>query len=299
MKNSIVILLITLMVISCKPQNNHMKEIDWQGHRGARGNFPENTWPAFQFAMDNEMNTLEMDVVITADSQVVISHEPFLNHKICLDSTGNSIEEDKEKEFNIYQMNYAELQKFDCGTKINSSFPNQSHMVVAKPLLMDILKEVKDYAKEKQLALPNLNVEIKYQAGNEGLYHPSIAVYSNLVYKVLSKNYPKEKWNIQSFDFDVLKYWHKTYPEVPLAALVEENTNWKKHIDYLGFTPAIYSPYHILLEGSTIEALQAAGMKVIPWTVNETKVAEHLLSQGVDGIITDYPEIASEFKDNQ
>jgi glycerophosphoryl diester phosphodiesterase len=79
-------------------------EIDWQGHRGARGNYPENTWPAFKFAMDNQMNTLEMDVVISKDSQVIISHEPFLNHLICKDTAGNAIAEEDEKKWNLYEM---------------------------------------------------------------------------------------------------------------------------------------------------------------------------------------------------
>jgi glycerophosphoryl diester phosphodiesterase len=85
---------------------------------------------------------------------------------------------------------------------------------------------------------------------------------------------------------------------VPLAVLVVDNLNWEEQIEYLGFTPTIYSPNHIALDGHTIEKLQAAGMKVIPWTVNDAKVAGRLIGQGVDGIITDYPKIAAEFKDN-
>jgi glycerophosphoryl diester phosphodiesterase len=299
MRNLIVLISIVVLVIGCAPEKQILKEIDWQGHRGARGNFPENTWPAFQYAMDQKMTTLEMDVVITADSQVVVSHEPFMNHLICLDPDGNDIVEEEEKQYNIFHMSYEELQGFDCGTRIHPSFLKQTHVSVSKPLLSMVLNKVKLYAKMQKISLPRLNVEVKYKAENEGEFHPDIATYSQLVFQVLEENYPMDKWNIQSFNFDVLKYWHEIYPEVKLAVLVENNTDWQAHIDYLGFTPEAYSPNHILLEGNTISDLQEAGMKVIPWTVNKPKVAERLIEQGVDGIITDYPIIASEIHNNQ
>ena len=275
------------------------KSFDWQGHRGARGNFPENTWPAFKFAMEQSVNTLEMDVVITKDNQVVISHEPFLSHIICLDSTGNPISEEEEKEFNIYQMTYEELKAFDCGTANHPRFLKQQHVSTSKPLLLEVINKVKDHARQNKLTLPYLNVEIKYLKENQGIFHPDIATYSKLVYSVLNDNYPNELWNIQSFDFDVLKYWHNQYPEVPLAALIEDSLNWKSHIAYLGFTPQIYSPYYILLNKKLVDEIHDANMKIIPWTVNDPKEAKKLIDLGVDGIITDYPEMAKEFKDIQ
>jgi glycerophosphoryl diester phosphodiesterase len=294
-----LLLALVLLFASCTQQKEMKTEIDWQGHRGARGNYPENTWPAFKFAMDNQMNTLEMDVVISKDSQVIISHEPFLNHLICKDTAGNAIAEEDEKKWNLYEMTYEEIAQCDCGSLGNPNFPDQDKMKVAKPLLKDVLDQVKNYAKAQGMELPYLNVEIKYVGGNQGVFHPEIPLFSRLVYEVLSVNYPKDKWNIQSFDFDVLKYWNKEYPKVPLAAFVESSTDIDSQFNYLGFTPAIYSPYHIIIDQATIDRLHEKGVKVIPWTVNKEKIAERLIEMGVDGIITDYPKMASKFRDNQ
>jgi glycerophosphoryl diester phosphodiesterase len=283
---------------SCDNSSTTSKNIDWQGHRGARGAYPENTWAAFQYAIDQNMTTLEMDVVITKDEKVVLSHEPFLNHKICLDSAGNPISEETEKEWNIYNMTYEELQKCDCGSIGNPDFPQQKQVGSPKPLLYDIIKKTIAYCEKEGKELPHMNVEIKYEDGMKNIYHPTITKFNNLVFKVLFMEYPKEKWNIQSFDFDVLKHFHKTYPKVPLAALVYESGAWEKQFEELGFTPEIYSPYHQLVDKTMVESLHERGAKVIPWTVNEEKDAARLLKLGVDGIITDYPNLAEKFRNN-
>jgi glycerophosphoryl diester phosphodiesterase len=284
--------------VSCNKAPQTYENIDWQGHRGARGEYPENTWAAFQYAIDQNMTTLEMDVVITKDEKVVLSHEPFLNHKICLDSTGNPIDEEQEKEWNIYKMTYEELQKCDCGSIRNPDFPHQKQVSSPKPLLYEITKKTKEYCKKEGKELPYINVEIKYEDGMQNVYHPTIKKFSQLVFNLLTTEYPKGKWNIQSFDFQVLKYFHKTYPQVPLAALVYESGAWEKQFEELGFTPEIYSPAFQLVNKNMVTALHEKNVKVIPWTVNQEKDAARLLKIGVDGIITDYPKLAEKFRNN-
>lgn len=299
MRNSLLILLAIIMFSSCTQKSENQQAIDWQGHRGARGNFPENTWPAFQYAIDQNMNTLELDVVITKDEKVVLSHEPFLNHQICMDSSGNAIAEEDEKSYNIYQMTYDELKQFDCGDIQNPNFPEQKTVAnTPKPLLIDILEKVKSYSKSKGHNLPYLNVEIKYEEDMKNTFHPEIDKFSDLVYDVLFKNYPSELWNIQSFDFNVLKYIHKTYPDVNLAALVYESGDYKSQLSELGFTPAIYSPYYELVDQKMVQDLHQQEVKIIPWTVNKEEPAERLIELGVDGIITDYPQLADKFRKN-
>lgn len=287
-----------LMFMSCTESPKNYENIDWQGHRGARGVYPENTWAAFQYAIDQNMTTLEMDVVITKDAKVVLSHEPYLNHKICLDTAGSPITEESEKDWNIYKMTYQELQKCDCGSLKNPDFPNQKQVSSPKPLLYDIIKKTIEYCENEGKELPNLNVEIKYTDGMQNVYNPNIKKFSRLVFKVLFMEYPQEKWNIQSFSFDVLKHFHKSFPKVPLAALVYESGAWEQQFKKLGFTPAIYSPYHQLVDQNMVSALHEKGVKIIPWTVNEEKDAARLLKIGVDGIITDYPELADKFRNN-
>lgn len=297
---SFFLLFSTLLVMmsACNETPENYENIDWQGHRGARGNYPENTWPAFQYAIDQNMTTLEMDVVITEDQKVVVSHEPFLNHQICRDTAGNTIAESAEKDWNIFQMTYEELQKCDCGSIQNPNFPDQKTVSGPKPLLSDIIEKVKAYCDQKGKELPLMNVEVKYEENMKGVFHPDIRAFNKLVYEVLDGDYPNNKWNIQSFDFNVLKQFRKDYPQVPLAALVYESDDWEGQFESLGFTPEIYSPYFGLVNHNMVKELHEKGVKVIPWTVNTEDDIARLLKIGVDGIITDYPHLADKFRNN-
>src|SRR5690349_18285871 len=112
-----------LTILSMSASAQYIPKFDVQGHRGARGLYPENTIPAFIAALDSGVTTIEMDVVITKDKQVVVSHEPWMSSAICLDSSGNEFSSKDEKKFNIYELTYDEVKLFDCGSKVNEKFP--------------------------------------------------------------------------------------------------------------------------------------------------------------------------------
>lgn len=288
MKKSIFVLFVLAMACSEKPKT--FVDIDLQGHRGARGLMPENTIPGFKKALDLGVNTLEMDLVITADSQVLVSHEPFMSAEICMDSTGQQVTEDAQLSHNIYQMTYDEVKSFDCGLKVHPRFPDQQKMAVSKPLLKEVIDAVDAYALEKGIETPNYNMEIKSRADADNIYHPEVPLFSELVFDLVNQKLDWSKVTIQSFDFRVLQYFNQKHPEVTLALLIENDRPWKENVDSLGFTPAIYSPDFQLLSSDIIEELHEAGMKVIPWTVNDRANMDRLLEWNVDGIITDYPD---------
>ncbi|MFA5584026.1 MAG: glycerophosphodiester phosphodiesterase family protein [Bacteriovoracaceae bacterium] len=255
---------------------------DWQGHRGARGLYPENTLGAMEVALKYPIKTLEFDVVLTKDNKVILSHEPWMNEVICLDPQGKKI---KGKEFNIYQMNYSEVEKFDCGSLANPHFPQQEKVKVAKPTLNEVLDNTKD--KNKNIFY---NIEIKSTVENENLgFQPDYKVFSDLVIKEIKKHLPESRFSIQSFDWRVLKYIHQKYPKVKLVALKYGPFKASNVISELGFTPTVFSPYFKDLTKNKVQDLQKKGMKVIPWTVNEVKDLKAIKEMGVDGIITDYP----------
>ncbi|MBX2843335.1 MAG: glycerophosphodiester phosphodiesterase [Flammeovirgaceae bacterium] len=270
-------------------------EFDLQGHRGARGLMPENTIPAFIKALEIGVNTLEMDVVISKDNQVVVSHEPWFNHSICTDSLNNQISEKAEKKHKIYEIDYAQIQLFDCGSTLNLKFPDQQSQKASKPLLEDVIISVEKYIKENDLPPVNYNIEIKSSPKGDGNFHPEIPEFSQLLHNVVKKHLPAERVIIQCFDFRVLKYWHREYPEYKLAALVSK-VSIEKQLKELGFTPTIYSPSYKYMDEDKIKKLHKIGMIVIPWTVNEKSKMIQLLDWGVDGIITDYPNIGKELK---
>jgi len=264
---------------------------DWQGHRGARGLMPENTIPSFLKALEYDVTTLELDVVISADNKVVVSHEHFLSPEICTDSLGNKIDQGSEMKWNIYQLTSNELGSFDCGSLPHPRFPDQKKLRVKKPLLADVFEAVKKYCHDNGLNEPSYNIELK--SGDEGdhIFHPEPGVFCEIVYAEVSNQIPIEKLTIQSFDFRILRYFHNTYPEVKLSVLIENDLSPQSNIQDLGFTPSVYSSYFKTLNREQVDWLHAQGIKVVPWTVNEASEMNALIQMGVDGIITDYPNL--------
>lgn len=272
----------------------YIPKFDLQGHRGARGLKPENTIPAFLVALDTGVTTLEMDLAITKDRQVIVSHEPWMSSEFCLQPGGKEIGEKEEKKFNIYQMTYEQVKGFDCGVKAHPRFPKQQKIALYKPLLKDVIVAVENHIKSFSQYEVDYNIEIKSEPVSDNKFHPTPQEFSDLVYAVLNQYLPMERVVIQSFDFRVLQYWHQKYPEVRLAALVENKKSVEDNLKELGFTPSIYSPDFQLLSTEDVLNLRQQKIRVIPWTVNEVEDMKKMRQMNVDGLITDYPDRAAQ-----
>ena len=290
----IIFAFLVLTSLNCYSQ--YIPKFDVQGHRGARGLLPENSIPAFLLALDSGVTTLELDVVITKDKLVVVSHDPWMSADICQDSMGNAIQEKDEKKFNIYNLTYNQVKQFDCGSLGNKGFPRQTKIAVTKPLLSDVIAAVEYHIKSYALYEVDYNIEIKTTPGGDKKFHPPVEEFSDLVYKLLDEYLPLERVVIQSFDFRVLKYWHKKYPQIRLSALVENTKSIESNLEDLGFKPHVYSPYFKLLSRDKVQYLRSQKVRVIPWTVNEVSDMLSLKGMGVDGFITDYPDRARKYK---
>jgi glycerophosphoryl diester phosphodiesterase len=282
------------MALSASAQ--YIPKFDVQGHRGARGLRPENTIPGFLLAIDSGVTTIELDVVITKDKQVVVSHEPWMSAAICSDPAGNPLQAKQEKKFNIYQMTYDEVMQFDCGSLGNKNFPQQQKMIIFKPLLSEVIAAVENHIMSYASYEVDYNIEIKSSPEGDKKFHPPVEQYSDLVYELIDQYLPLERIVVQSFDFRVLKYWHKKYPHIRLAALVENTKSIDSNLAALGFKPSIYSPYFKLLSKEKVHYLHRQRIRVIPWTVNEVSEMLSLKGMGVDGFITDYPDRAKKYK---
>ncbi len=307
MKNPFVAILMIAFFGSCKQakvaqaQQQGVEDLiksevfvfDLEGHRGARGLMPENTLPAFKKALQIGVNTLEMDIVATSDNQLLVSHEPWFDREICLDSLGGAIKDSVP--LNIYRHTYLQTQKYDCGSIGNPNFPGQEKQFATKPLLKDVIQMVESYAKLNNRKV-SYNIEIKSLPAGDNIYHPEPKVFADLLILLLkNQSIPKGRLTLQSFDFRVLQYLHQVYPQYRLAALVYKD-DMQINLGQLGFTPEIYSPLHTLLTAQVVEEIHKKGMKVVPWTVNDTLRMKELLSWKVDGIITDFPDKAIKMK---
>ncbi len=268
------------------------QQLDIQGHRGARGLLPENTINAFIKAVDLGVTTLELDVVISQDNQIVVSHEAYFSSTICVDAQKNPIDPDKEKGLNIYKMDYEEVVKYDCGINGNPRFPSQEKVSAHKPLLKEVVEIIEKHVQENNLSKVNFNIEIKSEEKGDNIFHPIPSKFADLVYEEAKRLLPLDRIIIQSFDIRVLKYLNEKDENLTLAFLVGNKLNYKAQLKKLGFNPSIYSPYFKLLDANVIVKLQKKGIKVIPWTVNDLSEMKLLIEWGVDGIITDYPDRA-------
>lgn len=149
-------------------KNEEELQVQVQGHRGDRGNFPENTIPAFISAAKKGVDVIELDVVISKDKKVVVSHEPFMHSLFVLTPSGDSISEDSQENFNLYEMSYDSIKKFDSGSKGNRLFPNQQKQKTYKPLLAEAIDSIENYIAESNLESVSYNIELKVQKINTG-----------------------------------------------------------------------------------------------------------------------------------
>ncbi|OWP83865.1 glycerophosphodiester phosphodiesterase [Flavobacterium davisii] len=286
-----------IMLILVLPLLSQAQEFDIQGHRGCRGLLPENSIQAMKKAIDLGVTTLEMDVVISKDKEVLLSHEPFLSCEICLDKMNQTIEESKEQSFNLFQMNYDEIKKYDCGSKIHPRFLEQEKIKTHKPLLNEVIDFVEDYIQKKYPGKKIFyNIETKSDPKGDGIYHPLPNEFVDLLIGVLKDKNITDKTYIQSFDVRTLQYLHQKYAEIKTVLLVENKFSINKNLKKLGFKPTVYSPEFILLDKQKVDFLHAKNIKVIPWTVNKKEEMEKVISYGVDGLISDYPNRYFELK---
>ncbi|WP_420153471.1 glycerophosphodiester phosphodiesterase family protein [Siphonobacter sp.] len=271
-----------LMLLSCV---GTAQSFDVQGHRGCRGLEPENTIPAFLKALELGVSTLELDVVLSQDQQVVVSHDWYFNPRLTTKPDGTPLSRTEAKTLRLDQMSYDRIKRYDVGLRGNAAFPEQNPKAAYKPLLSEVIEIVDAYAGQHQLPLPQYSIEIKTNA------HTSAEIMCRRVAQLLT--IPAERFCIQSFDVAVLQYWKAqqeagTFPNNTLSLLVIRK-GLKRSLEKLGFRPDIFSPEYRFISKRTVRNAHALGIRVIPWTVNERRTMLHLQQLGVDGLITDYP----------
>lgn len=290
----LLLMLSALTFWACKTaQKNRpvstMPGFDWQGHRGCRGLLPENTVPAFLHAAAMpEVVTLELDLAVSKDKQLIVSHEPWFNPAICRQPNGDSIPRGDAEKFLIYQLTAAEIRAWDCGSWGNPRFAQQQKTKAWKPTLGEVVQAVREKYPNRPL---RWNIEIKSVPAWDGLRHPPVDEFAQLVVAEIRRLNLEKLVTVQSFDVRALQAVKKIAPELQLALLIENLQGFGANLDRLGFRPDIYSPYYRLVSKKLVRKCHDKGIKLVPWTVNDVASMRHLIRLGVDGIITDYPNL--------
>lgn len=275
--------------VATEHRSKAKQTIDLQGHRGCRGIFPENTIGGFIKALEIGVTTLEMDVVISKDNQVVVSHEPYFSHEFCTSPTGEIITEENEKEHNIYELTYDQIKEYDVGLRPHFRFTSQQKVKAAKPLLRDLFIEAEKYVDMLGLKKPFYNIEFKREPEQDLLFHPSVEEFAKLVIQTINSSGVAERVCIQAFDHASLQIVKRIAPKLTTSLIVENDKPARQNIEELGFLPDIYSPSFELVTQSEIDFCREKNLKVIPWTVNARRDMLRMIQFKVDGIITDYP----------
>jgi len=244
------------------------------GHRGARTVLPENTLPAFEYAIREGADVLELDLWVTADNVLVVHHDPLINTTICEGPGG---------ERTIRKLTLEQVKQWDCGAKKNPDFPRQEPRPGTRiPTLDEVLALV-----------PRgsfwFNIEMKSQPAKPELQPPA-EEYAKLVAEAVRRHRLENRVIVQSFDFALMRALHQVAPELRRAALYAGlPRDFTELAREAGNTP-IVSPHYSLVTPERVKQAHEAGLQVVPWTANTADVWDRLIAAGVDAIITDDPK---------
>ena len=296
-KISTYFILILICFVSCKNKkstgvtNLRFPSFDIEAHRGGRGLMPENTIPAMLNALKLGVNTLEMDIHVTKDGVVVVTHDDELSGDFTLQPNGKEISKEDKKKYVVYQMNYADLKKFDTGTKYYANFPQQQKVKAYIPRLAELIDSVQNYLTQNNIKQVFYNIETKCSEKGDNILHPDPETFVDLLVAVIKEKGITPFVVIQSFDKRTLQILHRKYPKISISYLIGNKNTFEKNIQELGFSPFILSPEYKLVDEMLVRKCHDNNIKIIPWTANTLEVIQKLKSLKVDGIITDYPNL--------
>jgi glycerophosphoryl diester phosphodiesterase len=280
---------------------------DLQGHRGARGLEPENTLPAFDRALDLGVTTLELDIGVTADGVVVVTHDPYLNPAITRDATGAWLPGPRGPL--LKSLTWQQLQSYQFG-RINPdspyarTFPQQR---ARDGIRMPALAQLFEHVRRRGASTVRFNIETKLFPHAPADTVPVEAMTDALL-QVIRAAGVRERVSIQSFDWRSLQRVQQLEPGIPTVYLTQQSPTssnvldpaWTAGLrlaDY-GSVPRmvkaaggkVWAPNAGALTHALVQEAQALGLQVIPWTVNDSADMDKLVGWGVDGLISDYPD---------
>jgi glycerophosphoryl diester phosphodiesterase len=280
---------------------------DVQGHRGARGLAPENTLAAFRTALELGVSTLELDVGLTRDGEVVIAHDRLLNPDITRDARGQWLAAPGPA---LHTLTLAEVQAFDVG-RIRPDTRYAQTFAAQKPAdgeRMPTLAALFELVKARGDTRVRFNIETKLSPRHPDETATPVALVAALL-AVVERHGMTSRVAVQSFDWRTLKLVQQRAPAMITVALTSRSnlqdgadtgawTAGLRLADHDGSVPRlvkaagarVWSPTQADLTPALLAEARALGLKVIPWTVNAPDAIERFIDWQVDGLISDHPE---------
>ena len=268
-----IITLFLLLSLAVMGQN----EYKIFGHRGCRGIYPENTIKGFKKAILLGVDGIELDVVVNKNQELIISHEPYIDTNYCLTSKVN------EESLNIYKMNVSEMQEIDCGSKFIKKFPNQLKVKERKPTYKEFKEELIDYQGDILF-----EIKCNYKLVNE--YFPDYENYAKIIFEETRYNKHLEKIYFMSFDFRIINELFKIMPNSKYIYL-SSNKEFRQEMKLLNFEPFGVGLDYNIINQEIIDFVHNKKQVIFGWTINDEENSKTLTRMGLDGVITDYPNI--------
>ena len=285
--------------------------MELQGHRGARGVLPENALPSFQNAIAAGANCLELDIAMTRDKQLVITHDPTLNPDLTRLGKNWVIERLAIKSLTFEQLRTYDIGRLKPGTQYAKRFPDQKPIDGLRIPRLAELFDMPEVLARKSLCL---DIEIKTNPTDvDGTFPPEMI--ADALVKLIDSSSLRQRTRIRSFDWRGLIHVKKIAPDIPLAFLTASRcwlnnlevgrpgkSPWLADLDIDQFDGSaaravhhlggqIWAPYYRDLSKAELDVAHQLGLRVIVWTVNDETAMRQMLEMGVDGITTDYPEV--------
>ncbi len=285
---------------SSKSQPKEPQGFDLQSHRGGRGEYTEESRKAFEESVKMDVSTLELDIVLAEDGTPVVWHDPEIQADKCTD-TKPATENDPEFPYVgklVHELNWKQLQTLNCN-KVLKDYPDAKAEKTNKLLQLQDVFDIA--ATDPQM---RFNIETKIEA-EDRQKSATPQDFVDAILPVVRANKATSRTTIQSFDWRSLPLVRKAQPDISLALLYDATTwksgsQWIGDVDYdkLGgdvnkaatqMGAEILSPDYKLVTPENVASAHAAGLQVLPWTVNEKSDMQAMVDAKVDGLITDYP----------
>ncbi len=252
---------------------------------------PENTVEAMKHALDMGVNTLELDLQVSKDGLVVVSHDAYFHSRYATRPDGTKVGKLDPKEY-IYTMPYEEVVKYDVGSRESEVWPGKACFPAVKPLASDLIDFVENYTKEKGYSPVRYNIEIKSKKGKgEGVNWPVYNEFVDKCVKLLLSKHLDERLVVQCFDVRALNFMHEKYPELILSYLVDAKAgDFEGYMSKLDFTPQWLSPHYSLVDEELVAKCREKGIRLVPWTVDEPEDIARMIELKVEAIISNYPD---------
>ena len=265
--------------------------VDVQAHRGGAGLWPENTFTSMTKATEMGVNTLELDLQISQDGKVVVSHDAYFHSRYATRPDGSEVKSEDPKEY-LYTMPYSTIAKYDVGKRPSTVWPGKEQSPAIKPLATELIDSVENYVKANGLDPMRYNIEIKCRKGkDEGKNWPEYHEFVDKCMELLLSKNLGDRLVVQCFDARALNYMHEKYPQVKLSYLIsKEDTDWETYMGKLNFTPEWLSPEFVIVDQTMVDNCRKAGIRLVPWTVDNEADIRRILDLHVEAIITNYPD---------